>query len=466
MTTTEFLPEVKPSPGWQAADRDSDSRGTRTEQQLKELWLTDFDDYGYIDRPVSEKAALSIAAFFSGVTLICEAMGAMPINVYKPRKSGAWDLQRDHPVQFALNRTVNGWLTPSRFKSGMQAKLLLDGNAVGLVKRNGRGQGIAIEPVMPCNVEYFINADNSPSYGIRDYPVVGSDHNITIRGNRSNKFVEYYNEEILHFTSFSLNGYTGLSTLKQARSGLDLSLTVEAFGKKFFTKGRPAGFLTKDGRLGDKQKEVLRAEWKELQEGVHNAFNIGFLSGGWDWKSMGYTNDDAQYLATREFQVLEVARFLRIPPHMLAELGKATNSNIEELMLEFIVYTLLPWIVRQEEELDLKMFTPREQSMGFRCIYDVDAWLRGDADTRAMSSEKNIRNGITTIQEERNKMFLPEYEDNIGGKPLVIASQLDTLERVMNGTSKLHGTDKPTTKPASKPNNGGEAFGEGILNDN
>lgn len=441
MTDDDFLPEVPWKPSSEisqvvASDRSDQFACSPSSAELAQMWGSWNEEY------VDDKKAMTIAAFYAGVCLICEAMAVMPIKVYKNLKSGGWDWQDQHVVNYCLNKTNNGWQTPSVYKSEIQSHLIFGGNSVSVITRNGRGQGIALKPYLPVNVKFQLEADDTPSYGLRDYPLADMENMIYSYGSRSPSYDKYYFDEVLHIKNFSTNGYVGLSTLKQARSSLKLSLTVDRFGHKIYSKGRPAGWVTRDGKLTKAAKQQIRDEWHDLQEGVENAFNVGILSGGLKWQAMGYTADDAQYLQTRNFQVLEVARWLRIPPHMLAELTKATNSNIEQLMLEFIMFTLMPWVTRWEEEINLKMFTPKEQAMGYVALFDTDAWLRGDTITRAKVEEAQLRNGTRTIDEVREKSHLAPYAEGIGAKPLIMASQLDTLENVIDGTSKLHGTDQ------------------------
>ena len=422
-----------------------------SDSRMAELWGS--DDY-YSSYPVSQRSALSQSAFFGGVVLISEAMASIPAKVYKKTKAGKWEWQDQHPTNYAFETAVNNWMTPSVWKSVNMMHLLMAGNGVSVITRNGRGQGCALKSYLPINTRFYIEKDSSPRYSLRDAPYSESDDLLIDQTGAPYGSFEFFDyDEVLHHKAFGLNGYTGLSVLKLARSTLSLNQTVEAFGHKFFNKGRPAGFLTKDGNLTKNKKELLKEEWDELQQGVHNAFNVGILSGGLKWQPIGYTNDDAQFLQTRDFQVLEIARWLRIPPHMLAQLDKATNSNIEQLMLEFIMFTLMPWLVRSEEEINLKMFTPKERAMGFEIFYDTDAFLRGDSKTRATVEEMDIRNGVRTIDEIRETKHLSPYEDEIGSKPMIIASQLDTLENVINGTSKLQGTDpKPPGKKTADAN--------------
>lgn len=400
----------------------------------------------------SSSQALNLSAFFSGVVLISEAMGMLPIKVYKERKSGGWDYQDQHPTNYCFQHTVNGWQTPTVYKSMAQAHRLMSGNSVAYIRRNGRGQGCELKSFLPVNTRFYVKKDGTPRYGLRDAPYAEGDGLLMVDGATTGAQYDWYDyDEVLHSKAFGLNGYTGLSVLKVAAASLNFSHTVEEFGNKFFNKGRPAGFLTKDARLQPKQLEKIREEWADLQAGVQNAFNVGILSGGLKWQAIGYTNDDAQFLQTRDFQILEIARWLRIPPHMLAQLDKATNSNIEQLMLEFIIHTILPWVTRDEEEINLKMFTPKEQSMGYKAFYDTDAFLRGDSLTRAKVEEMDIRNGKRTLDEIRLCSRLDPYPDSLGSGPLIIASQLDTLKNVIDGKSRLQGYTPPGEATAAKP---------------
>jgi len=432
---------ISPVPGIQQSEIVPDVAFSPSDPRILELW--GFDE-------LSQNAAMNVSAFFGGMALISEAIGMIPGKVYKEQKNGDWIYQDDHPVNYMFQTTVNGWQTPCVYKSMKQTHLILGGNGVSAITRNGRGQGVKLKSFLPVNCRFYLQKDGVPKYSLRDAPFVESDDLLMVDGAMASAMYEWYDyDEVLHLKAFGVNGYTGLPVLKVARRSLNLTQTIEEFGQKFFTKGRPAGFLTKDGKLQPKQYEVLREEWKELQEGVRNAFNVGILSGGLKWQAIGYTNDDAQFLQSRQYQVLEIARWLRIPPHMLAELTKATNSNIEQLMLEFITHTLLPWLVRWEEEINLKLFTPKEQSMGFKFFFDVDALLRGDSLTRASVEEKNIRNGTQTVDEIRRGKHLAAYPDGIGEKPLIIASQLGTLESVIDGTCPLQ--SKGSTEEDSTP---------------
>lgn len=417
--------------------------------------LTELDLWGSSNSDgvvVNDTTALTLMPFLAGVTLIAEAMTVMPLNVFRKRKSGGRDIADQHPAQYCLQKTNNGWMTPSTFKSFSQGCLLLSGNSVGEVVRNGRGQATEIHHWLPRNTQYGIDSAGNPMYGVIGNPLQSSTLQASVLNTSfSTTKTEWFPyTECIHLKGFSTDGFIGRSPLTSARNALALSLTIEQFGMRNYTKGRPIGFLTKPERMTKDQRDLLREEWREMYEGVHNAYKVGVLSGGMDWKQMGFSNDDAQFLQTRQFQVLEIARMLRIPPHMLGDLSQATETNIEQLFLEFLTVTLQPWMTRWEEELDLKLFTPMEQ-FTYEVEFDLEAFLRGDKLTQATVDKTHLTTGQRTIDETRLRDGFNPLEGGIGSKPLVMASQLDTLENVIDGTSLLHGGQTAPTDTTSDP---------------
>ncbi|CAB4176464.1 COG4695 Phage-related protein [uncultured Caudovirales phage] len=404
---------------------------------------------------VNDSTALTLMPFLAGVTLIAESMTVMPLNVYRKRKSGGRDIADQHPAQYCLQKTNNGWMTPSTFKSFSQGCLLLSGNSVGEIVRNGRGQATEIHHWLPRNTQYGVDSVGNPMYGVVGSPFQNSSLipvNFGQGGSLSVAKVEWFPySECIHLKGFSTDGFIGRSPLASARNAIALSLTIEQFGMRQYTKGRPAGWITKPEKMTKDQRDQLREEWREMYEGVHNAHKVGVLSGGMDWKQMGFTNDDAQFLQTRQFQVQEIARMLRIPPHMIGDLSQATETNIEQLFLEFLTVTLQPWMTRWQEELNLKLFTPMEQ-FTYEVEFDLEAFLRGDKLTQANVDKMHLTTGQRTIDETRLRDGFNPYEEGIGSKPLIMASQLDTLENVIDGTSLLHGGQTTATNPADPAN--------------
>lgn len=421
----------------------------------------ELDLWGISDNPnhitVTDSAALGLSAFWAAVTLISEAMATMPLKVYRRRKDGGRDWAYDHPTNYCFMKTTNGWQTPSTFKSFAQGCLLLTGNSVSEIIRNGRGQCTELRHWLSRNTMYGVDAVGAPMYGVMGTAYQSPTLPIVVWKNYELPKAQWFTyDQCLHLKGFGTDGYLGRSVLATGRTSHALSMTVEKFGERVFTKGRPTGFLSKDGSLSKQQRDQIRLEWKEMYEGVHNALTVGVLSNGLTWEQMGFSNDDMQFLQSRAFQVLEIARWFRISPHLLGDLSQVTEANIEQLMLEFITYTLLPWMVRWEEEINLKCFTPMEQFSYF-VEFDIDSFLRGDKLTQAKVDEADIRNGKRTISEIRLRDGFNDYEDGSGKQALIMASQLGTLISVENGDCPLQASaatspeDPATPKKKPKP---------------
>lgn len=389
-----------------------------------------------IRQKVSVGDSLTISAWWAGICLVSNAMASMPLEVWRKNKAGGEDLADQHPVHHCLTVSNNGWQVPSTFKSLAQGSLFLSGNFCADASRNVYGQVEKLTAWLPQYTHFGVDGSNEPMYGVTGViPQVGvviptTGRNMTV----TPQWLPH--SEFVHLKNFSTDGYLGLSTLHAARAGLSQSLAQQRFGQRMFEKGRPAGFFTKDGNLSKEQREVLKDEWKEMNEGPLNAFNVGILANGIDWKSMGYTADDAQYLQNLQHGVREVARWLQIPVPLLGDMTNSSDGKIVELMLYFLQHTIVPWIVRWEEELNLKLFTPRERPK-YKARFDIKAFLRGDILTTAKVNEMNVRNGLETIDDIRRENHKNPYEDGSGSKPLIIASQLDTLANVASGKSVL-----------------------------
>lgn len=397
---------------------------------------------------ITDRQALTISAWWAGLTLICESIAMMDLNVFRRRDDGGWDLADDHPVNYMFSSSTNGWMIPAAFKSFGQACAIMDGNFVCEIVRNGRGQAVNLHHWLPANTYYGYSPDLNPMYGVIGN---GVDTGVPVIYEANRRFntqglnpTWFPHTEVIHVKGFSLNGFLGAKTLDAARMNLTTSSIMERFQQRQFAKGRPTGFLTTSTHLTDDQLKELRREWKEIHETVDNAFSVGVLHGGIGWEGMGFTNDDSRLLENKASSVLDVSRWLRIPPHMLGDLTKATEVNIEHLFLEFVTTTLMPWIARWEQELNLKLFTPRERTR-YRTFYNLASFFRADRKTMAEVEKADLASGKRTIDEVRLEGRLNPHPDGIGSHPLIMASQLDTLKNVINGVSALHGKGKETS---------------------
>lgn len=319
---------------------------------------------------ITPETAESVSAVFAAIRIISETLGVLPCQLYHRLDRGK-EQARDHPLYRLLQVRPNPWQTPFEFKEMMGGHLALRGMAFAqkVYLHNGHvGQLIPLHPdrVKPrIDAQFGVVFDYSPARG----------------GTRT-----FLPHELLRLISHTTDGVTGRSPIAIAKEAVGLAMGAEQFGAKFFgNNAQIAGILKHPGRLSTEAKQRLRNEWQARYGGTENAGKMAVLEEGLDWTAVGMKNDDAQFLETRKFQVEEIARIYRIPPHKLQSLDKATFSNIEHQSIEWVVDCVLPWVTRVEQALgrDLLEEAGMEEEYFFK--FSVDALLRGDQASRAVS---------------------------------------------------------------------------------
>lgn len=396
-----------------------ESEGYHPNQMTRELMKEYFGagDESSTGIEITDDSAMSVAAYYAAVGLISASMAVMPVKIYRKKQGGGREEMGDHPANDILGWSPDGGDTTSyMFRETQTAHACMRGNGISEIVRNGRGQAMNAYNLDPRKVAFQKK-----------------------NGQRLYKITEETGEkvlvpsQVLHIPALSWDGWIGKSPLRLARETLGLAIATEKFGAAFFRKGgRPAGFLTKPNNLNTTQRDNLRQEWKELHEGIRNFLNVGVLSGGLGWQQVGVNPDEAQFLLTRKFQVEEIARWFRIPPHMLASMDNAKYNNVEQMLLEFMIFTLFPWIKRWEGELNLKLFTAKE-AYTYYAEFNFDALLRADTKTKYEAMERQVKAGLRTLDELRELDNQDPYPDGIGSKPLVMGSQMVTLEDLIAG---------------------------------
>lgn len=323
---------------------------------------------------VVESTALRVGAVKSCVKVLAEGVAQLPLIVYRRTDDGK-ERATDHPLYTLLHDEPNGWQTSFDFRSLQQAHLALYGNAYAL-KTVVRGQVRELLPVLPSAVTVHQGDDWRLTYKVRSQ---GEDK-------------EYPQDQVLHLRGLSTDGVIGLSPIRDAAESIGLSMQTERYGGRLFgNNARPSGVLSTDRVLNEEQMKGVAKSWNASHGGDGN-LGTAVLDGGWKFSSMSIPNDDAQFLETRKFQVSDIARIFRVPPHMIGDLERATFSNVEQMSLEFVQYTLMPWLRQWEQRLTASLLTPAERGEYF-IEFLVDGLLRGDAKTRAEVNQIGVQNG-------------------------------------------------------------------------
>jgi HK97 family phage portal protein len=266
----------------------------------------------------------------------------------------------------------------------MFASLLLWGNGYAKITRDGVGHINGLWFLKPRQVEVYRGAD-----GV-----------ITYRYTSDNgEMQEYSAKEIFHVSGFSLDGLKGISPIRQAKQTIGLTMATEEYGAKFFSNGaRPGGVLEAAGVVKDPDR--LRAAWNAQFQGSRNGHRVAVLEEGVKYHTIGIPPDEAQFLETRKFQLSEICRIFRVPPHMIADLDRATFSNIEHQAIEFVQHTLRPWIVRFEQAVYKSLLNEIERKT-YYARFNVDGLLRGDYQSRMQGYAIGRQNGWLSANDIR-----------------------------------------------------------------
>lgn len=231
---------------------------------------------------------------------------------------------------------------------------------------------------------------------------------------------------MLHIPGLGYDGLVGYSPVAMAKNSLGMAMACEEYGASFFANGAaPGGVLEHPGTLKDPNR--LRESWNAVHQGSNRAHRLAVLEEGMVYKQISISPEQAQFLQTRKFQINEIARIFRVPPHMLADLDKSSFSNIEQQSLEFVKYSLDPWIVRWEQSLHRALFSETEKQRFF-VRFNVDGLLRGDYRSRMAGYAVARQNGWMSANDIRELENLDRISAELGGDLYLINGNMTKLE--------------------------------------
>lgn len=350
---------------------------------------------------VDENSALNLSAVFNATEIISNAIMVMPLMTYKRLDEQGKELKRDHPVFDILHRRPNPHMHAARWKSLMMVWKLLWGNARSEIERNGAGQVINLWPIHASRAWTFKDKDTGQKF-----------HRIW---NEDGTQTDLPDEKVVHWMGMSKDGLNGLSRVEMGAESMGLAVAQEAFAARFYKNDARPGIAIKVPRkISEPAKENMRKSWV-AQYGGENYGKPAILEGGIELEVFSMPNTEAQFLESRVFSILEIARWFNISPHKLKELSRATFSNIESLTLQFVSDTVLPHAVENETETTRKLFSEKDQLDGFFCEFMMDALLRADALARNKSLAIKKLNGVYNANEWRAKDNEAPISDEDGG---------------------------------------------------
>ena len=369
-------------------------------------------------KPVNERTAMQTTAVYACVRILAEAIASLPLHVYEYQDDGGKKLVHDHPLYYLLHDEPNPEMTSFVFRETLMSHLLIWGNAYAQIIRDGAGRVLGLYPLLPDKMDvqrddrgniYYVYSRNSD-----ENPMFKEYGNIKLKA-----------EDVLHIPGLGFDGLIGYSPIAMAKNAVGMTLACEEYGASFFANGaNPGGVLEHPGVLKDPSK--VRESWNSVYRGVNNAHKIAVLEEGMKYQQIGIPPEEAQFLETRKFQINEIARLYRIPPHMVGDLDKSSFSNIEQQSLEFVKYTLDPWVIRWEQSLQRSLLLPGEKGKYFIKL-NVDGLLRGDYQSRMNGYAVGRQNGWFSANDIREMENMNPIPDEEGGNLYLINGAMTKL---------------------------------------
>jgi len=392
----------------------------------------------------SESKSLLLSAVYRCVEVISDSIAQLPLEPYRMDKNGYKVKFTSHPTYKILNREPNPNMTKYTFLKIMVGSMLLTGNSYAYIERDEKGNcvGLHYVPSELVTINKPLNFKDRISYSIVGMKEIIEDCNM------------------IHILNYTVDGYEGISTLRNARNTLALAADAEANAEGFFKGGANIGGILKSSSpMTSKQKENLKSSWNSAFNGKNGTPNgVAVLDADLDFQTVSINPADSQLLETRQFNVVDICRFFGVSPVKAFDLSKSSYNTIEQMQLAFLTDTLQPLLEKFEEEFKRKLFKPSEDYIYVR--FSTSPLLRADKKSLAEYYSTLFQIGVITPNEIRKELDLPEIEN---GDHAFVQVNIQTLDRATS-TDPVNSNDEKTLLNESTSANQNEATAEKEIN--
>jgi len=349
---------------------------------------------------VSELTAVQVTAVFACVRVLAQTVASLPLHVYARTDGNEKEKAYNHPLYVLLHDLPNPRCTSYTMRIVMMVNLLLTGDAVAEIVRNNAGEIIELWPIPTGYItKHWVKGGNDIRYSV------------TLPDGTYKVLMP---EDVLHLQWVGIENHKSFHPVALAREAIGLSMAAEEFGGRFFGEGANAsGIVEYPGKLSDESYRRFKESAEEKYTGLGNSHRLMFLEEGLKFHKLTVNPNEAQAIETRKFQVVEIARFYNVPPHLIMDLERATFSNVEHQDISFVKYSLRPYLVCWEQEMLRSLFTPTERRQYF-AEFNVDGLLRGDAESRARALDIMMKNGVINADEWRALENMNPQPDGLG----------------------------------------------------
>lgn len=381
-------------------------------------------DFRYLFGPstsgknVNEFTAMQTTAVYACVRILSETLAALPLQLYR-YTAGGKERVYDHPLYHILHDEPNPEMTSFIFRETLMSHLLIWGNAYAQIIRDRLGRVQGLYPLRPDKMTVCRDESGQIYY----IYTKTTDENPAIKPYGQ---VPLRKDEVLHIPGLVFDGLVGYSPIAMARNAVGMTMACEEYGASFFANGAsPSGVLEHPGVLKDPAK--VRDSWNAVYQGSANAHKVAVLEEGMKYQQIGIPPEEAQFLETRKFQLNEIARLYRIPPHMIGDLEKSSFNNIEQQSMEFVKYTLDPWVIRWEQAMQKALFLPEEKKQYF-LKFNVNGLMRGDYESRMTGYSIGRQNGWLSANDIREMEDMNPVPDEEGGNLYLVNGSMTKLK--------------------------------------
>ena len=412
-------------------------------------------------KAVTERSAMQMTAVYSCVRILAEAVAGLPLHLYKYNDDGGKEKAIDHPLYRLLHDEPNPEMSSFVFRETLMTHLLLWGNAYAQVIRNGKNEVVALYPLMPNKMS--VDRDENGHlyytyYGGPDEAIKNKEFAVTLQPS-----------DVLHIPGLGFDGLVGYSPIAMAKNAIGMAIACEEYGAKFFANGAtPGGVLEHPGAIKDPQR--VRESWQAAFGGSSNSNKVAVLEEGMKYTPISISPEQAQFLETRKFQINEIARIFRVPPHMVGDLEKSSFSNIEQQSLEFVKYTLDPWVIRWEQSIMRALLSNTEKKDYF-VKFNLEGLLRGDYQSRMNGYAIGRQNGWMSANDIRELENLDRIPGAEGGDLYLINGNMLPLKdagafaNTTDNDGKEENPDEEVLEVEEPGTDGNDAGGEDTVSE-
>lgn len=338
---------------------------------------------------VTNIRAMQLSAVWACIHVLAETFASCRCSLYRKDANGHRVKAVENPLYDVVHSVTAPGMPAYYFKETAMAHILTGGNTYSEIVFDSRGNVERLNLLMPENVRPY-----------QDWTTGEVFYDVNDRG----KLYRLPADKIFHVPGLGYNGILGYSPLYMARQAVNLGLSAEDFGNRFFSNGALAsGVLETEKAINDAGFKKLKDDFNNAYTGVQNSGGTMVLPRGVKFSKISIDPEEAQFLESRKYQAEEIARFYRVPLHLIQMLDKATYSNIEQQSLDFYQNTMLPWFSRWEQFANMKLLTQKQRAEGYYVEFDLLSMLRGDSKSRAEMLHIMRQDGVITADEWRAK---------------------------------------------------------------